>query len=434
MKKRLAILLAAAMLITSMPFYVFADDTASADGQGQTGVVASETAGDETKEEGTDVEAEDPTDPTDPVDPAEPSDPTDPTEPTDPAEPTDPVDPEEPEEPQIVYPAVIEEDGKLVYYVEEGVADTTDGWKADSEGNLIYYIRNGELLSNIITKVDGKPYYFNKKAELKKTTGWKTASNGKGYVKNGALVTVPTKIKKTFQSIRYYNKKTKKWQKTKISGAKTKYVTVTTNYVYMFKKTGLLYTKKGLFKYNSKEYYGLGNGRLKTGWKAIVEKKKGKAVYFYKNTGAMAKNTKIKYLKIPKSGRLGRAYYLGVKKLDKIGWSLRKAYSWSAHMRYQGRSYRAKNSETYAIKGFTKGYGNCYCMAATFYIMAKLLGYDVHQVEGRVDLPHSWTVIRQDGREWVYDPNFTNETGRNGWKIYYGKKGTWRYNHYHKMN
>ena len=115
MKKRLAILLAAAMLITSMPFYVFADDTASADGQGQTGVVASETAGDENKEEGTDVKTEDP------------------TEPTDPAEPTDPVDPEEPEEPQIVYPAVIEEDGKLVYYVEEGVADTTDGWKADSE-------------------------------------------------------------------------------------------------------------------------------------------------------------------------------------------------------------------------------------------------------------------------------------------------------------
>ena len=73
-------------------------------------------------------------------------------------------------------------------------------------------------------------------------------------------------------------------------------------------------------------------------------------------------------------------------------------------------------------------------MAATFYIMAKLLGYDVHQVAGKVDLPHSWTVIRQDGREWVYDPNFKNETGRNGWKIYYGKKGTWKYNHYHKMN
>ena len=68
------------------------------------------------------------------------------------------------------------------------------------------------------------------------------------------------------------------------------------------------------------------------------------------------------------------------------------------------------------------------------YVMAKLLGYDIHQVAGKVDLPHSWTVIKQNGREWVYDPNFTNETGRNGWKIYYGKRGTWRYNHYYKMN
>ena len=181
-------------------------------------------------------------------------------------------------------------------------------------------------------------------------------------------------------------------------------------------------------------YYGLGGGRLHTGWRAIVQKKKGYAVYFYKSSGAMAKNTKIKHLKIPKNGRLGRAYYLGIKRLDKTGWSLKSAFWWSVRMRYQGRWYRAKDSETYAIKGFTKGYGNCYCMAATFYVMAKLLGYDVHQVEGRVDLPHSWTVIKQDGKEWVYDPNFTNETGRNGWKIYYGKKGTWRYNHYHKMN
>ena len=95
-----------------------------------------------------------------------------------------------------------------------------------------------------------------------------------------------------------------------------------------------------------------------------------------------------------------------------------------------------KTAEQYALKGFKKGKGNCYVMASTFYIQAKLLGYDVHQVKGKVAhiYPHSWTVIRQDGRDWVYDPNFTNETGRNGWKIYYGKKGTWRYNHYHKMN
>ena len=175
---------------------------------------------------------------------------------------------------------------------------------------------------------------------------------------------------------------------------------------------------------------GLGGGVIKTGWAAIGNN----AMYFDKDTGFMAKDKKIGYLKVPKNGRLGKAYALGVRQLDKSGWSLKKAYKFSYKIKYQGRSYRAKNSETYAIKGFTKKKGNCYVMAATFYIMAKLLGYDVHQVEGKVDLPHSWTVIKENGKEWVYDPNFKNETGRNGWKIYYGKKGTWKYNHYHKMN
>ena len=398
MKKRLAILIAAAMLFTSMPLFAFADDETAAAGAEQTDVAAAEEGGD----------------------------------------PADTTDPEDPEDPQIAYPAVINEDGRLVYYVEEGVADDTDGWKANADGELIYYIKNGELLADIVAKADGTLYYFDAEAAVDMTKGWKTASNGKCYVKGGSVLTKPTKIKGSKRVKKYYNKKTKKWQTKKIKGAKTKYVTVSTKYLYMFKKNGLLKTTKGLFKYKGKEYYGLGKGRLKTGWKALVEKKKGKsrysAVYFNKKTGAMVKNTKIKYLKIPKNGRLGKAYYLGVKRLDSIGWSLRKAYRWSAHMTYQGRSYRAKDSETYAIKGFTYGYGNCYCMAATFYIMAKLLGYDVHQVAGRVDLPHSWTVIKQDGKYWVYDPNFTNETGRNGWKISYGQKGTWRYNHYHMMN
>ena len=148
----------------------------------------------------------------------------------------------------------------------------------------------------------------------------------------------------------------------------------------------------------------------------------------------MARNTKVGYLKIPKNGKLGEAYALGVKQLDKSGWSLWNAYVFSYKLRYGDRWYRRKTSEEYAIRGFKYGYGNCYVMAATFYIQAKLLGYDVHQVAGKVDLPHSWTVIYHDGTQWVYDPNFRNETGRNGFKIYYGKPGTWRYNSYYKMN
>jgi len=305
------------------------------------------------------------------------------------------------------------------------------GWNED---HTMYYDKNGDPLKKVVRKIGGTRYYFNSKGVLDMSDGWKTANTAKYYVKKGVIVTGPTKIKVTKKVKFYYNRKTGKWQRTKISGAKTKYRKVTESTLYMFLSNGKRKDTKGLYKLKGKEYYGLGKGRLKTGWTAIKEKKKGKAVFFSEKTGAMLKNTRAKYLKIPKNGRLGEAYYLGIKRLDKIGWSLRAAFKWSAGMRYQGRWFRTKSSEKYAIKGFSKGYGNCYCMAATFYIMAKLLGYDVHQVAGKVDLPHSWTVIRQNGREWVYDPNFTNETGRNGWKIYYGKRGTWRYNSYHKMN
>lgn len=331
MKKKIAILLAAALMVTSMPFYALADD----------GAVTADTT-EQTQEAVTAVEGEGAA---------------------------------SGEAQQTVYPC----------------------WNDD---HTSYFDENGNMVT--------------------------------GVVKIAGTKTITKKIKY------YYSKKKKKWQTSKIKGAKTKYVkkkkTAAADYLYMFGEDGVLVTTKGVFTYNGEEYYGLGNGRLKTGWVAIVENKKGKAVYFSKDNGAMAKNTTIGHLKVPKNGRLGRAYYLGVKRLDKTGWSLKKAYRYSSKIKYQGRSYRAKNSETYAIKGFTKGHGNCYVMAATFYIMAKLLGYDVHQVEGKVDLPHSWTVIKQNGKEWVYDPNFTNETGRNGYKIYYGKKGTWRYNHYHKMN
>ena len=394
MKRKLAILIAVAMMFTSMPFYAFADDGAPADGNEQPEIT---------------VEENEVTEVTENSEPALSAEENNGEESSVTEEPgTDEPQPEDPE-PQII-----------------------TGWNAD---HTAYYEENGKPLTSTVRSIDGVLCYFNANGLYDTSNGWKTVADGTYYyIKSGKIVTAPTVVKGSKKVKYYYNKKKKKWQTKKIKKARTKMKTVETNYMYMFLSDGKLKTTAVIYKLKGKEYYGLGSGAIKTGWAAIVEKKKGKAVYFSTKNGAMVKNAKVGYIKIPSSGRLGEAYYRGVKRLDKIGWSLKKAYRWSARMKYQGRSYRARNSETYAIKGFKKGRGNCYCMAATFYIMAKLLGYDVHQVEGRVDLPHSWTVIRQDGREWVYDPNFTNETGRNGWKISYGQKGTWRYNHYHKMN
>lgn len=272
--------------------------------------------------------------------------------------------------------------------------------------------------------VKGVLYYYDSNGNLSTLTGWQTIGGAKYYgLGGGRFANKPTKIKKVKTvTKKVKNKKVKK--------------KVTKSAIYMFGKDGKLITKKGLFKYKGKEYYGLGKGKLHTGWKAFKEKGKAKAAYFNKKTGAMKKGGKVKYLKIPKNGRLGEAYALGIKKLNKTKWTLRQAYINSYRLRYYGRWWRQPSAEKYALRGFKQGRGNCYVMASTFYIQAKLLGYDVHQVQGKVAhrYPHSWTVIRQNGREWVYDPNFRNETGGNGWKIWYGKKGTWRYTGYRKMN
>lgn len=269
--------------------------------------------------------------------------------------------------------------------------------------------------------------------------GW----DGDMYYQGGQAVTGPRYIKGTATVKKkvkhYYNKKKKKWQTKKIRRARTKYKTVTkkvtVNNLYLFGTDGKLVVRNaGVFSYNGKEYYSLGGGKIKTGWVAAGKK----AMFFYKSgagIGSMAKNTNVGHLRIPKSGRLGEAYALGVKQLNKSGWSLKAAYKFSYRLRYRDRGYRRSSTEAYAIRGFKKKNGNCYVMASTFYVMAKLLGYDVTRVAGKVAgrNPHSWTVIKQKGKERVYDPNFRNETGRSGWKIWYGKKGTWRYSNYYKV-
>lgn len=291
------------------------------------------------------------------------------------------------------------------YYVLNGV--TYDKYEEAVNGVVeidgdVYYFAKG-LAETGVVKYDGKLYYFGKSGKGRAKKGWfkgtdkkKRYSLGKGRIASGVK-----KVGKT--------------------------------YYYFRKKNGTL-QKKGFFKSGKKEYYSKGGGKLATGWKAIGKK----ACYFYpkgKKACQMAKNTKIGYLKIPKSGRLGEAYALGIKALNKHGWSLRSAYKFSYRLRYYGRWYRTSSSEKYSLRGFKAHHGNCYVMAATFYIQAKLLGYNVHQVRGHVGVwPHSWTVIKHGKKYYVYDPNFRNETGRNGWKIWYGKRGTWRYSGKHWMN
>ena len=133
------------------------------------------------------------------------------------------------------------------------------------------------------------------------------------------------------------------------------------------------------------------------------------------------------------------------KVLDKVGHDLRSAFNWSSSMPYYGHNKYMPDTadpgiEWYADYGFKNKKGNCYVMAATFYEMAINLGYNARQMSGKVPLrvgglgPHSWVEIKINGTTYVFDPDFTESTGKNGYMIHYGQSGTWRYQSYSPMS
>lgn len=73
------------------------------------------------------------------------------------------------------------------------------------------------------------------------------------------------------------------------------------------------------------------------------------------------------------------------------------------------------STEWYAIYGFEQKAGNCYCYAATFYWLAKGLGYDAKFVQGSVGMasggygPHGWVTITLNGATYICDPEMQDE-------------------------
>lgn len=198
-----------------------------------------------------------------------------------------------------------------------------------------------------------------------------------------------------------------------------------------------------------KWYYLGSDGAMRTGLQIIDND-----VYVLGEGGDMVSDKNYNFnggnLPIGKDGRVQGETASAIKKayskLNQVDWDLRKAFNWSAGMEY----YRMQNygigpekddihSVWYANYGFDNKRGNCYVMASTFCYMARLLGYKTYYVEGQVPLasggmgPHGWCEIVIDGFTYVFDPDFTNNTGRNGFQIYYGMSGTWRYSNYKRV-
>ena len=182
--------------------------------------------------------------------------------------------------------------------------------------------------------------------------------------------------------------------------------------------------KTGLCQVDGVSYLFDSNGLLFEGPGYVTA---GNSIYYVSAEGAITDVTSPALLKAKQT-------------LDQIGWSLEAAFSWAQNIPYY-RNVPApgtgiQHTEYYADYGFTNGTGHCYVKAATLYQMARLLGYDIHYVEGYVRSTnaagreeHGWCEVIINGQLYVLDL-----TGPNGWMAQYGQPGTWQYIDYQRVS
>lgn len=300
--------------------------------------------------------------------------------------------------------------------------------------NKWYYLdasENGKMVDGKWKLIDGKWYHFYSGGVME--TGW-TGQTGAWYHlnENGYMETGWFK-----QNNNWYYLDPARGGKMVAS----EWMLIDGRWYHFYGGGGM---ETGWTKQNGNWYHLNANGAMETGW--IIMNDDWYYLYPAGNSsgapeGAMAVNTVINGYVVAPDGVYNEAYQGAYNVLNQVGWNLRAAYNWSANLPYVNYSNDpSPGSKNFAIHGFKTKTGDCYVMAGTFYYMAKLLGYDAHQIAGYVPLRsgnmgvHSWVEIDINGSTYVFDPDFTHETGRNGYQISYGMSGTWRYSNYYRMN
>ena len=284
-------------------------------------------------------------------------------------------------------------DNGNIYYTDPSTGVRQNGWQVIDQGTF-FFDKNGRLKTGWRTR-DGSKYYLNETGKLGKigraASGWKTLKGKRfHFEQDGRMSVGELPIGKD---------------------------------VFYFKETGEQIVGWVPFENGVKRYY-------------YTKQDKGK------KWGQPAQNIRFRGRFFTPDGLSSPSIEYGAAILDQVGWNLRSAYGWSSGLSYSGQKVYLEpmGSELLARQGFEHHTGNCYVMAATFYIMAECLGFDAHQIAGAVPSSrgglgnHSWVEIDEDGGTWAYDPNCTMETRADRFRFRYGTPGTWRYLNYHRMN
>ena len=320
--------------------------------------------------------------------------------------------------------------GKKYYFEKDG--HQTIGWRSLG-GKRYYFVPGTGQMKLGWSTIDGKKYYFEKDGH--QTIGWRSLGGKKYY-----FVPKTGQMKRGWSTIdgkKYYFEK---------DGSQTYgWRSIGGKMYYFAEKTGVL--RKGWLTLGNKKYYLNKDGSRFSGIRSVG----GKKYYFQKN-GELLTNEKCyeidgKFYNIDKDGvmkEVPKVKALATKVLDKEGWNLEEAFEWASELKYDSREIEladgVKEADYLAIYGFENAKGNSFVMASTFYQMAKLLGYDVHYVKGKIQyksgklVSHGWCEIDEDGKTYVCDPYFAHEGGKNGLMFEYGDRGTWIYKNHYRVN
>ena len=298
--------------------------------------------------------------------------------------------------------------GKKRYFFKASGALTTGGWLTIRSNNRRYYFKpDGSAVSGTVA-IGGKYYHFNPSTNIMHT-GWRTNNNHLYYHGTNGV-------------------------------RRTGFQTIDGKRYYFNSQYGYMYTKWKTI--DGKRYYFGTDGVMRTGLQKI-----GNATYIFQTDGSLIKSQAVykydgNFYRIDANGLATQFVrtvdVLACRRLEACGYDLRRAFNYAASIPYRVTPQTIpagySQAQYYGEYGLKNGYGDCYVMACIFYSMAHILGYRVRFIKGGVPSrsgyvsTHGWVEIEYTKGIWsVCDPNFTYNTKRSGYMIYYGMPGTWRY-------
>ena len=290
--------------------------------------------------------------------------------------------------------------------------NAASGWNLTEEG-WWYENSDGTYPANMWKEIDGKWYYFNLDGYIK--TGWFKYNGDFYYLQSDGSMA------------------TDMWLDGDYVDHQGKWTRSEGSFSGWCEKDG--------------EWFLYENGSPVKGWVNIGNT--GNYYYFYTDEdsskgypGAMATDTYVDGWYITMDGISNCATAKAKEIVESSDGTLRSAYQYATSLSYSGKyTYTSEwTSADLAYQGLYYGTGNCYVMAATFYELALILGYDAHQMAGYIALgggsqgAHSWVEIDEYDGTWVYDTNLSMQYQRDAFRFHYGKSGTWVYQNYSRMN